>query len=244
MRFSKKVLFACLILGGLLGLLVVPVATRQATNFQVTTRRIPWVVKWTEFLLRDYEYRDLANRLTRGLTTEEMKANALLLWTHDHIRPAPPEWPVVDDHISHIIIRGYGEEDQMADVFTTLATYSGIPSFWRPIRSSALPGADWVAILSFAKIRGRWTAWHVAGGVPFRDPAGKLPSVEQLASNPEMLQFTLGSLPSLDGQYLPLIREALAHFTVPETLRAEKQMPIPRVFFEFREAGRRLCRGR
>ena len=210
-RFRKRLL-SLLVLGTLTCLLLLPTTTRQGVNFQVSVRRIPWGIKGLEFLLRDYEYRQLAMELTRGLPPGEQRAVALLRWTHDHIRPTPPGWPVIDDHVSHIIIRGYGEEDQMADVFTTLATYTGIPSFWKPIKKLGEP-VPWV--LSFAKIEGQWTVWDVAGGIAFRNSRGDLVDVEE---------FSL---------YREDIRDELAHFSVPRPLRAERQMLGPRILFEF-----------
>lgn len=204
--FSLRFLLAA----GLLVLLALPATTRQGVNYQVTERRIPLMIKGADFLVRHYEYQHLAAALTGGLRDEEPKAVALLRWTHENIRPTPAGWPVVDDHIRHIIIRGYGEEDQMADVFATLATYAGLPAFWRGRRGGPKPGR-WIA--SFVKMGSRWTVWDVAAGSAFRDPAGNLMSVEDLR---------------------------LDHFTVPRFLRPEKQMPLRRTLFELWKVWRRL----
>ena len=56
---------------------------------------------------------------------------AVFDWTARRIQPTPEGWPVVDDHILNIIIRGYGMTDQRADVFATLTTYAGVPAFWQ-----------------------------------------------------------------------------------------------------------------
>ena len=112
-----------------LGFAALPATTRQGLNFEVSARRTPLYIKAMEFLVRDHEYRRLADEITAGATTDEQRALALFGWTRTHIRPRPGGWPVVDDHILNIIIRGYGEDDQMADVFTTLTTYAGVPAF-------------------------------------------------------------------------------------------------------------------
>lgn len=213
MRCLKRFWLRFLIPAGfLLLLLAFPATTRQGVDFQVTERRIPWAIKGADFLVRDYEYRRLAAAVTRGLSDEEAKAEALLRWTCAQILPTPHGWPVVDDHIRHIIIRGYGEEDQRADVFTTLTTYAGVPAFWRGMRGGPKAG-HW--IVSFVKINGRWTAWDVAGGTAFRDAEGNLMSVQQLGWD---------------------------RFTPPRVLRAEKQMPVRRIFFELERAGRKPFR--
>lgn len=191
-------------------MLGLPATTRQGVNFQVTQRSLPAGIKAADFIVRDYEYRRLAGELTRGAEGAEAKAEALLRWTRANIRPTPPGWPVVDDHINHIIIRGYGEKDQRADVFTALATYSGVPAFWRGALDGPKPGR-W--IVSFVKIGDQWTVWDVEGGTAFRDLEGDLMSVRQLGW----------------GRFEP-----------PSILRAEKQMPGPRILYELRKAGKRL----
>ena len=210
MRLFRKLVFGSLTLAGVLGLLALPATTRQGVDYRVTEKRIPLLIKGADFLVRSYEYRQLAAEQTRGLSDDEAIAEALMRWTREQIRPVPPDWPVVDDHISHILIRGYGTVDQRADVFTTLATYAGVPAFWRGMRDGPKPG-HW--IVSFVKIRGRWTAWDIVSGTAFRDGAGNLMSVEQLGWD---------------------------RFSPPEILRPEKQMPLRRILYELRKAGKKL----
>lgn len=217
MRFLKRCAPWLLLAGALWGVMAWPSTTRQGVNFEVTERRIPLIIKGMNFLARDYEYRRLAAEVTRGRSTDALKADALFRWTREHIRLTPPGWPVVDDHITHIIIRGYGGPDQIADVFSVLTTYAGIPSFWRVVR---VPEARHV-VLCFVKIQGRWTVWDVTGGGAFRDAENRLIAVERLAENPSW--------------------SPLAGFKVPETLRAQKQMPGPRLWFEIRRAIIKKC---
>lgn len=237
MRFSKRVFFrfwACVLL---LGLLAWPATTRQGVNSRVTEQRIPIVVKGMGFLVRDYEYRRLAAEVTQGQSTDELKADALFRWTREHIQPTPPSLPVVDDHISHIIIRGYGQEDQIADVFSTLITYAGIPSFWKVFRS---PTEDGSFALSFVQIQGRWTLWDVPAGIVFRHPHGRLASVEEVAADPGLIRLAGTMAPQRAPLYLLLLSDGLTRFPVPRPLRAQRQMPLPRILDELRVAGRRF----
>ena len=190
-----------------------PLATRQGINYQVSVHRIPLFVKGLEFVLRDIQLAHLAASITGGIQGEEKRAVALFHWTRERIRPTPPGFPVVDDHITHIIIRGYGEADQMADVFTALSTYAGLPAFWRTARSKSKQCS---VILSFVQVDRKWTVWDVAHGVTYRNQKGALASVEELAGNSDL--------------------EGLAPFAAPEPLRARKQMLFPRIFFEIRRS--------
>lgn len=227
--FSRWLLFgliACLLVG-------LPATTRQGVDHQIRQLQIPLGVKAAEFLLRDYRYRRLSSDLTRGLSTSEAQVAALFEWTHRQIRPTPPGWPVLDDHIANIIIRGYGQDDQMADVFTTLATYAGSPSFWQSLRSNP---SQRPLVLSFVRLGGQWTVWDVEAGVAFRDRQGRLINVEELTGHPELVELAAEQAPLHASGYRLHLPAALLPWTVPETLRAEKQMGIRRIQFEIRRA--------
>ena len=179
--FTRKGFWTAGIAAGAVLLLAVPTITRQGVNYQVTKKRIPLAFKATHFLLRDLEYRRLSAEITRPARSSEEKALLLLRWTRSHVRPNPPGLPVIDDHVASIIHRGYGEQDQLADVFTTLAAYSGLPAFWKIVETPQHPRG---LVLSFLKIENRWTIWDAAAGKRY-DPG--LLSPEQL-SVPEVLR--------------------------------------------------------
>lgn len=189
------------------GLAALPVSTRQAVNYEAKEIRLPLGVKISEFLIRDYWYRRLAGEITRGVRDPKARLDRVLSWTRGNIRRPPPGWPVLDDHILYTIIRGYGEDEQVADVFTTLSSYSGIPAFWGVVRREQTR-----RILSFCFLNGGWTIWDAARGSPFRNPDGSLASVSELSREPGMAP--------------------LAHFFVPRFTRTQKQMPLPRMIFE------------
>lgn len=201
----------------LAGLASFPVSIRQGVNYQVHEIRMPLGVKISEFLIRDYWYRRMAREITEGAAGPRERLEKILVWTRGNIRSAPPGWPVMDDHIHHTIIRGYGVEEQVADVFTNLSSYAGVRSFWGAVRPPGEPGR----FLSFCCLEGRWTVWDAAKGEPFLNPDGSLASVEELSKEPGMAP--------------------LAHFFVPKFTRPEKQMPGPRVLFEAQRSWMRLA---
>ena len=207
--------------------------TRQGVDFTVSTYRIPLYLKVLSFFDRDAQYRVLARNVTQGLTSERVKILAIYDWTRAHIRPTPPDLPIVDDHPLHIIIRGYGEPDQMADVFTTLATYAGIPAFANAIMLREGNGTTGKIILSFARIDDRWTVFDVARGLRFTDANGQLIDARELALHPEFVAAVAGSAAPYGIPYAHYV-DRLQPFRVPQFLRAQKQMPLPRLVLELK----------
>ena len=172
------------LLAGLVMVANLSVTTLQGVNFEVTTHRLPLYVKTIEFLDRHVQYRQLADEITRGVVTDEGRILAVFNWTTRNIRPTPDGWPVVDDHILNIVIRGHGLADQRADVFATITTYAGVRTFWYKVRA---PGAKGGLILSFARLGERWVVIDVAHGFVFRTAGGAMATAEDIAANPALL---------------------------------------------------------
>ena len=154
---------------------------------------------------------------------------AVFAWTREHIRPTPAELPVIDDHTWHIIIRGYGEDDQMADVFATLSTYAGVPAFCQVIR----PADGGRLILSFANVHGRWAMLDVAHGLVFRDAQKHLRDAREILAHPELIESEVQQVAPRGRPYVAYLN-TLAPFDVPPMLRAQLQMPLPRLVYEAR----------
>jgi len=192
-------------------------------NFQVFSRRVPLHVKAIAFLHRHYEYRLLAQEITRGLRSDHERVLALFRWTRQRIRPTPKDWPVIDDHVLDIIIRGHGLPDQMADVFTTLATYARLPAFWTPGLVS----------VSFVRVDGRWAMFDVANGLVFADAQGRLIDVGTLLADRSLVDGIAGSLTPGGHDYAWHV-DRLKPFRVPAVLRARMHMPLPRLVAEGR----------
>lgn len=217
------------------------VATRQGVNFQVSTREVPLAIKAMDFLSRHYHYQVLAKEITKGLGSDRERVLAVFDWTRRHVRETPAGWPVVDDHILHIIIRGHGLADQMADVFTTLSTYAGIPAFWQTVRLNEGDRRGY-ACFSFAHIDGRWAMFDVHHGLIMTDPAGRFVDIHDLLSDLSLIEAVSGALAPGGIPYRRYVEE-LRPFHVPEALRAQEQMPLPRLYTEMRRAVRRLIQG-
>lgn len=212
--------------------LTLPTTTRQGVNYQVTTYRIPAYVKTIDFLHRHHQYRLIAARACAGSTSNQQCLLRLLDWTHNNIRPVPDGWPIVDDHPLHIAIRGYGTDDQMADIFTTLATYAGIPSFFKFLLD---PASGRRLVLTFARLADRWIVLDVERHVVFKEENGDLASVDELTMNPQLVDDQTQDLLGNDARYSTFISKGmLLPFIVPKPLHAELQQPLPRLRYEAR----------
>lgn len=215
-----------------------PASTKQGVDFRVSSHRIPLYVKTLDFLQRDAHYALLAREITRQLATDEQRMAAVYAWTREHVRPTPPGWPVVDDHILNIIIRGHGVSDQMADVATTLLTYAGTPAFWA---WRLVEGGQAGPAVSFVRVDGRWVVVDVARGVVFRDAEQQLATLDALLERPELIKAQIGERAPGGRAYAAYLRQ-FTPFTVPRPLRAELQMVWPRLWYETIRPFTRLTR--
>jgi len=210
-----------------IGVASLDVTTKQGVNFEVSTHRLPLYLKALQFVERSAEYRRVAQEVVADATSDSERALKVFEWTRRRIRPTPPEWPVVDDHILNIIIRGHGLGDQHADVFATLATYGGVPAFWTKLPESARAGL----IVSFARIDGRWRVFDVFNGVVFRTANGDLATMADLKGREDLVPAAVRSLDIAGLRYADIVTTSPMP-EVPKPLRAELQMPLARLRHE------------
>jgi len=156
------------------GVAAIPATTLQGVNYQVAEIRLPLGLKALDFFQRHWHTRRLAGQLFRDCATPSAKAEAAFRWVREHIRPQPRELPVVDDHVWHIVIRGYGDPDQMADVFCTLCHYGGLPAFF--FRDSSPHRGVWAAV----RIGKDWSVCSPAVGRRWMRPDGSCGPRDQI----------------------------------------------------------------
>lgn len=206
----------------------VPTTTRLGVDYEVTAYTLPLYAKALDFIQRDSSYVRLVSRIVNPDAPPESRVLTVFEWTRKNIRDTPAGFPVVDDHISHIIIRGYGEDDQKADVFTTLITYAGVPAYW-----SWIGTAPSTLILSFAWIDKHWRVFDVQNGIAFRNRRGALASVEELAADPGLIASVAANRQHQSRPYTSYF-EAFHLPPPPDLLRAEEQMLWPRALYRVR----------
>ena len=203
----------------------------RGVNYVVTTESLPLYAKAVDFIDRDINYRRLAAAITEGRATDEQKLRAMFDWTRANIRDVPEGFPVIDDHVWYVIVRGYGADDQKADVFTTLLTYAGVPAYWIFI------GPKPELALSLARIDGTWRVSDVQNGIIFKTPDGRMATVEELAARADVFLLqgpeTFRTLRYAD--YFAGFRAPLP----PDLMRADLQMLGRRTWREMKRlAGR------
>ena len=217
-----RILLCAAAIAGLVAIAMVPVETKQGVDFSVNTYTLPLYAKTLDFVQRDSSYARLVDRIVDEDAPAQSRALAIFDWTRKNIRDTPTGFPIVDDHVFHIIIRGYGESDQKTDVFTTLATYAGIPAFWTLTQppSPAL-------ILSFIWIDRRWRVFDVENGIVFRNRSGALASAEELARDPSLVELVAANRMHRGKPYSSYFA-GFRPSEPPDLLRAELQMLWPR----------------
>lgn len=232
MRSKKLIIGVILAVIACFAILQMDVNIRQGIDGKYREIHMPLYVKWIEFLSRHYEYARIAKEITAGKTTDEDKALALFKWTHDNIKPVPEGMPRVDDHILNIMIRGYGTSEQAQDVFVNLCVYSKLPAFWQRIYDKSKKVRY---SLSFVKIDNKWRVFDAYYDKFFRNKLGEIASVEDLAADQGLLENSGLDEISIRGVPYKEFYENLGTFSIPTTLRSDKQIPLRRIVFEMKK---------
>lgn len=235
-RITRRVLIGLVVTAALITVACWPTTRSTGLNFVVSTERLPLWQKAAEFIERDDHLRTTAHLALAHVGSKDQKAFAAMTWTRANIKYAPADRPVIDDHIWNVIVRGYGQADQLADVFTTLLTYDGVPAFWQNIGRAP----DFVP-LSYVSIDNQWRVFDVARGVVFRNADGNLVTAAEIAAD-RAIVIRAAEAAKVDG-----ISEYVSRFDGyrpperPDILRAELQMPRRRLAFELCHAVGMTC---
>lgn len=206
-----------------------PTRRRVGVDFVVAEHRLPLLVKTVDFIDRDMNLARTAEAVVRPHKTDEDRLAAALAWTRQHVLPQPVDLPTIDDHVWYVIVRGYGQPDQQADVMTTLLAYENMPAYW------GLAGTPPHELpLSYVRIDGQWRVVDAAHGIVFRTGDGTLATPEQIAAMPALVHTAAaGRVRDVDA-YLEYFRGYRAPIA-PDVTRADMQMLGRRLLFEARK---------
>lgn len=185
-RFSIGLIVGALGAGLLLFLVgQIPTIGLEAVDDRMIVHRMPLWEKAAKFYIRHREFRQWAEEAAGGETDPQRRVLRLLEWTRSQVKPIPQGQPLVDDHISHIVLRHYGNDGQLAEVFTALAAYTGNEGRWW--EASSPPGASARAILCFIESGGKWWVLDVWNGGWFETESGQIATIEDF-KHPERLR--------------------------------------------------------
>lgn len=177
-KYLKILVFGAIVLAVIMGILNIEVTTRQGVNFEWHSIKLPLYLKILDFYDRHYNYMLLVKKMTSDSKTEEQKVMKIFEWTYANIKIKPQGYPVIDDHVWHIIVRGYGSDDQLQDVFTTLCNYTNLNAFFYDIYPE---GAKVSKPLSFVKLGDKWTIFDAYNGVYFLNGRGQIADINDLS---------------------------------------------------------------
>jgi hypothetical protein len=228
-KFASGVLVIILILIFAALVLNIEVTYRKGVNYKVYTKSIPLYYKVAYFFARDLQYRELTRDILKGERDKKKIVRTLFDWTVRNIKvPTPGGLPVVDDHVINIVIRGYGEPDQRSDVFATLCSYAGVPSFMKIIKRK--DGAK--LAVCYVRLGNRYYVFDPANKNYFTDRNGAWVDVATLRAYPERLvSYAVNKEKTSDEQY----RSFFKHLEQPSRAaitRPELQMFPKRFFYE------------
>ncbi|MFH1593964.1 MAG: hypothetical protein ABID09_04645 [Candidatus Omnitrophota bacterium] len=207
----------------------IEVSTRQGINQKVHTITLPLYLKVLNFFDRHYNYQLLVKQIVAPSDNERERVMKILIWINGNIRRVPDGYPVIDDHVWHIIVRGYGTNDQSQDVFSTLCNYAGLEAFYSLVGTE---GKKRTALLSFVKLDNRWSVFDAQYGVYFVNDHGEFASLDDIKAG-NWKGVTLSGEPLPDHNYgdfitiLPTIKSA-------GLCRSTIQSPLKRTLFEFK----------
>lgn len=202
------------------------VTTKQCINYACRENKIPLYLKVIDFFDRHYNYKQLVKNITEGTGSDDERALKILEWTITNIKRVPSGLPIVDDHVFHIIIRGYGADDQYQDVFTTLCNYAGSKAFFILVSREADAKKK---PLSFVKLSRGWSVFDAYNGVYFKNKNAEIASFKDLLTgNWQVVILAGGEIPDYQGYFKGL---GSVNFKNWEFSRAAIQSPFRRIIF-------------
>jgi transglutaminase-like putative cysteine protease len=222
----KRFLITLVLFALCIAVLNIDTVTRRCVNGACQDIHIPLYMKALCFIERDYNYKQLAAAITRSARSPEERVLRIFTWSRENIRRVPQGFPLVDDHIWNIIVRGYGSSDQVNDVFAALCVYAGVPAYWGLLRN---PDSKIRVPVSYVYLDKQWFIFDPYRGICFRDPSGALASVDDLLADTELLKQIPADLVASDNTpYRDFYRD-LKRVSTADFARTRQQMPLLRL---------------
>jgi hypothetical protein len=228
----KKVIWLLIIvfLATLVIIFNVNVNTWQGINYEWHTISIPLYLKILDFFDRHYNYKQLVKRITIDARTDQKCVMRIFEWTYKNIKKVPENFPIIDDHVWHIIVRGYGATDQFSDVFTTLCNYARLKAFYGIVYTKDKKSR---IVLSFVRLYKEWTVFDPYNGIYFENKEGNIADIEDIRKNRYIIK-NISDDTKLNFDYKKYL-ENLSTIQDIGLNRANIQSPLRRIIFEVKK---------
>lgn len=207
-----------------------PTTYKVGINGKVIKKHIPLYAKACAFLYRDWMYKDIVGGIVAGKRSDTEKVLAILHWTRENISSrVPPDLKIVDDHPLNIIIRQYGAEDQLEDIFTLLCAYAGMRAgmvkCYNPAKTRHI-------VLSFVRAEGKWLIFDVSANKYFLNGSGSIGSVEDYMQGDLVLS---GEISPEDGMLYSEFLSYIPKIDFSAFSRTDEQMPARRLAIQIKK---------
>lgn len=215
---------AIVVVVGLVVLAQWPVTTAVGYNYVVTVKRLTLFEKTVAFVDRDMQMRRLTKEIGGASGSQEARLLRFYEWVRHNIHPAPPGFPIVDDHVLSIFVRHYGADDQRAEALAAIASYDGMPATAvGVVKGPKMRGVQ----LTLVQLGERVVVFDVNNEIVFRTASGGLATLDDLKRDASIIQREGGGR-LIDG--VPY-HEHFAHIgsVNPRFLRMEDQRFWPRL---------------
>lgn len=206
------------------------VTYQQGIDYKARTIKIPLYLKILNFYARHFNYLDLVRKITEDSKNDEERVLKIFEWTYTNIKEQPSSLPIMDDHVWHIIVRGYGVHDQYSDVFSTLCNYAGVDAFFTKVLTKDEKQG---IILSFVKIEKKWRVFDPYRGIYFKDLNGEMADAKELKNGQYVLKKFDNS--SKNNINYSLFFENLPIFENTGLNRSNTQSPLNRLIYKLNE---------
>ncbi len=231
---KKKLLFRLIITISIFAVIIaflnIKVTTLQGINYQVHSIRIPLYLKVLDFMDRHFNHKQIVKRIIENEPDKQKRVMKIFSWTYYNIRKQPDDLPVVDDHVWHIIVRGYGVRDQASDVFSTLCNYAGVDAFFHTFEEEE---KDEKITLSFAKLDNLWYVFDPYNGVYFVDEGVVFADIDAIKEGNYRLEH-LGPPKEAVLDYMSYIKN-MPDIKEIGLRRETVQSPLKRFFYMFKK---------
>jgi hypothetical protein len=220
-----KLIGACLIFLLIIFALNVKVTMRYGVNGAAFKEKIPLYLKASRFILRHLEVKKLTKDVTAHHAVPSEKVACLFQWVINNIHAHPKAYDVMDDHPWHIIVRRYGANDQLNDVFTLMVSYTGIQSYYILLTTKENPVRHPVSLVYLNQ---KWYVFDICHKLFFLNQNNQWATIEDIRSG----QFRINRLKNSHSLYdKGYFRSAFADWEIDPkgSQRNLGQMPLQRL---------------